>query len=112
MCRAVGKRGRKRNCLSKEQTASERIDNGRNSTAKFRPNHARRRLVDATAADLSGIVGFHRLFDVGRVSGTQLLFRQLYLAVLFAGTFWRFTAQLVRTKANVVAGMVNFFAGS
>ena len=34
-----------------------------------------------------GLRNFHRLFNVGGVSGRALLFRQLRFAVLFAGTF-------------------------
>src|SRR6266478_3784973 len=67
----------------KELTADERRRSKR-PAAFIWSNDAPRRLVDATAARLSRIVDLHRLFDVGRVSGSTLLLRQLHLAVLFA----------------------------
>ena len=66
-------------------------------------------MVDPAAARFSRIVDFHRLFHVGGVSGKRLLLWQLHLAFLFAGTFWRFAAQLVWTKAIVVAGLAHLF---
>ena len=55
----------------------------------FGETDASRRLVDSTAPRVSRIVDLHRLFHLGRVSGTELFFWQLHLAVLFAGNFWR-----------------------
>ena len=81
----------------------------RNDQAGIWPNHARGRLVDPTAARFYRIVDFHRLLDVGGVSGKRLFLRQLCLAVLFARTVWRFTSQLVWTEAGVVASLAHLF---
>src|SRR5437660_3820406 len=98
MCRGVGKRGKRQVSQLKELTADERRRSKR-PAAFIWANDARRCLVDATAAGLSRIVDLHRLFNVGRVSGKALLFRQLHLALLFAGILWRFAAQLVWLQA-------------
>src|SRR5438132_5677179 len=109
---AAGKRGRKRNCQLKEQPANEWIDHSHSSTPIFWRNDARRCLVASTAPRLSRIVDFHCLLHLGRVSGDSLFFWQLHFSVLFAGAFWQFAAQLVRSEANLVADLVNFFAGA
>ncbi len=51
-----------------------------------------------------GLGAFHRLLHLGGVSGDELLFRAVPLAVLFAGNFRRFAAQLVWTETGLVAG--------
>ena len=71
---------------------------------------ARGSLVDPTALGLSRIVDFYCLFDVGCVSRCALFCRQLHFAVLFAGDFWRFTAQLVWCQAGMVAELAYVFA--
>src|SRR6266550_7468972 len=97
MCPAVGKRGKRRSCQSKERTGNE-WSNSNPQTKFVWSNNARRCLVAPTAARVFGIVDLHRLFHVGRVSGRALLFRQLCLAILFAGTFWQFAACVVRAE--------------
>ncbi len=52
------------------------------------------------------------LLDLGGVPGTELLFRSLSFAVLFAGDFWRFAAQLVRPETGLVAGLAPLFSGA
>ena len=84
----------------------------RNDQAGIWPNYARGRLVDPAAARFHRIIEFYRLLDVGGVSGKRLFLRQLCLAVLFAGTAWRFAAQLVWTETGLVAAMVSIFAGA
>jgi hypothetical protein len=84
----------------------------RNDQAGIWPNHARGRLVDPAAARFYRIIDFYRLLHLGGVSGKRLFLRQLCLAVLFAGTIWRFAPQLVWTEAGVVAGLGNLFAGA
>src|ERR1700730_13523178 len=108
MCRAVGKRGRKRVCRSKGVTANECGDNS--SSTIVRPNHAQRRLVDPPTARVSRIVDLYRLFDVGGVSGNALLLRQLRLAVLLAGNFWQFAACVVWRQTELVAELAFFFS--
>ena len=44
--------------------------------------------------------------------GHELFFWQLPLAILLAGNFWRFAAQLVWAEADLVAGLANFFSGA
>src|SRR5437667_2258742 len=110
--RAVGKRGRKQSFPLQEPTANERVNHRGIATALLRRNDARRSLVDATAAGLSRIVELHRLFDLGRISGNTLLFRQLHLAVLFPGNFWRFATQLVWAETELVAELASVFAGA
>src|SRR6266542_3388841 len=105
----VGKRGKRRSCQLRE-TANER--NNSATPAFIRGDNARGRLVAPAAARFYRIVDFHRLLHVGGVSGKRLFLRQLCLAVLFAGTVWRFTAQLVWTEARVVAWLVHLFAGA
>src|SRR5512132_3058130 len=80
-----------------------------NHQAGIWPNHARGRLVDPAAARFYRIVDFHRLLHVGGVSGKRLFLRQLRLAVLFAGTVWRFATQLVWTETVVVASLAHLF---
>src|ERR1700737_1790328 len=111
MCREVGKRGEKRTFPEKERSPNEWIDNGDDSTPVFWGNDAGGCLVAAAAPRLSRIVDLYRLFHLGCVSGDSLFFRQLHLAVLFAGAFWQFAAQLVRSEANLVADLVSLFAG-
>src|ERR1700730_18020348 len=77
-----------------------------------RRNDARGCLVAAAAARLPRLVDLHCFLNMGGVSGRLLFFRQLYFSVLFAGTFWCFTAQLVRAKTELVARLVNLFAGA
>ncbi len=101
MCPGVGRRGKKRNCRWKGPVANDRRDS--DTTPFIWRNDAGRHLVGATAARLSRIIGFYRLFDVGGVSGQELFRRQLHLAVLFAGNFRRFATQLVRTQTWLVA---------
>src|SRR5437660_3018166 len=108
---AAGKPGRKPSFPLKERTANERIDNGNNSAALVRRNDAARSLVDSTAPCLSRLIDFHRLFNLGRVSGEPLLLWQLRLAVLFSGAVWGFAAQLVWTETELVARVVNLFTG-
>jgi hypothetical protein len=84
----------------------------RNDQAGIWPNHARGRLVDPAAARFYRIVDFHRLLDVGGVSGKRLFLRQLCLAVLFAGTVRRFAAQLVWAETGLVAAVASIFAGA
>ena len=79
-------------------------------TTFIRGNDARGRLVDPAAARFYRIIDFHRLLHVGGVSGKKLFLRQLRLAVLFAGTVWRFAPQLVWTETGVVAGLAHLFA--
>jgi hypothetical protein len=66
--------------------------------------------VDATAARFLGIVDLYRLLDLGRISGRALLFRQLYLAVLFTRAFRRLAPQLVWTETRMVAIVGPVFA--
>ena len=84
----------------------------RNDQADIWPNHAGRRLVDPAAARFYRIVDFHRLLDVGGVSGEKLFCWQLPLAVLFARAVWRFTSQLVWVEARVVASLAYLFASA
>src|SRR5277367_2127786 len=69
------------------------------ATAAFRTNFSPGRMVDSAGAGVFGIFHFHRLFDVGGVSGKSLLARNwrrgLSLAVLFAGNFWNVAARVV-----------------
>ena len=62
----------------------------------------------STVARLYRIIDFHRLLHVGGVSGSELFLRQLRLAVLFAGTVWRFAPQLVWTETGLVAAWLLF----
>src|SRR6266446_4171803 len=102
MFREVGKRGKKPGFQLKEPTANEW--NGSAPEKKFiRRNDAARSLVGATVARFFGIVDLYRLFNLGCVSGNALLFRQLHLAILFAGDFRRFAAQLAWTQTRLVA---------
>jgi hypothetical protein len=111
-CRAVGKRGGRRNCQSKAPTANERIDIGCAAEAKLVwPNHASRSLVVTANARFLRIVDLHCLSHEGCAAEHALLFRQLHLSVLFARDFWRFAAQLVWSKACVVAGLADLFSG-
>src|SRR5436190_13379492 len=84
----------------------------RNDQAGIWPNHARGRLVDPAAARFHRIIDFHRLLDVGGVSGKRLFLRQLCLAVLFAGTVRQFPAQLVWAETGLVASVASIFAGA
>src|ERR1700676_1905123 len=109
MCQVVGKRGKKRSFRLKGKTANEWNDNRCRAAPVVWPNDARRRVVDTTTACLLRIVDLYRLLNLGGVSGGPLLFRQLHLAVLFAGAFRCFTAQLALTETRLVAGLVAFF---
>src|SRR5438552_8738539 len=60
-------------------------------------------MVVATAARICRSIYFCCLLHVGGVSGQKLFLWKLPLAVLFAGTVWRFATQLVRAEACVVA---------
>ncbi len=91
---------------------NERFDNDGATPAFIRRDDARGRLVDPAVAGFYRIVDFPRLFHVGGVSGKQLFRWQLPLAILFAGTFWRFAAQLVWTEAVVVARLAYLFSGA
>src|SRR5438094_8241430 len=104
MCPGVGRRGKKRNCRWKGPVANDRRDS--DTTPFIWRNDARRHLVGATAARLSRIIGFYRLFDGGGVSWQELFRRQLHLAVLFGGNFRLFARQLVRTHTWLVARLV------
>src|SRR5205814_231491 len=75
-------------------------------------NDARGHLVDPAAARFYRFIDFHHLFHVGGVSGNELFLRQLRLAVLFAGTVWQFTPQLVWTETGLVAAVASVFAGA
>src|SRR5207247_10212681 len=101
MCPGVGRRGKKRNCGSKGPVANDRRDS--DTTPFIWRNDARRHLVGATAARLSRLIGFYRLFDVGGVSGQELFRRQLHLAVLFAGNFRRLTPTLVESVTGLLS---------
>src|SRR5205814_683931 len=94
-----------------ERAVNERIGY-RASAAIIWRNDARRCLVAPTAARVFGIVDLHSLFYVGRVSGRALLFRQLCLAILFAGTFWQFASCVVRAETHMVAGVAVVFTGA
>ena len=106
----VGKRGKRRSCQLKERTANER--NNCAATAFIRGDDARGRLVDPAAARFYRIIDFHRPLHLGGVSGKRLFLRQLYLAVLFAGTVWQFTPQLAWTETGLVAALASIFAGT
>ena len=67
-------------------------------------------MVVATVARFSRLNDVYHLFHMGGVSGEGLFFWQLHLAVLFAGDLRRFTTQLVRSQARVVAGLAHFLA--
>src|SRR5262249_5687597 len=84
----VGKRGKRRSCQSRKRTANEWNEGA--TPAVVRRNDARGRLVGPAAPRFCRIIDFHRLLHVGVVSGKRLFLRQLRLAVLFAGTVWRF----------------------
>src|SRR5947208_17041308 len=107
MVPVVGKREKRRSCQSKERTANER--NNSATPTFIRGDDARGRLVDPAAARFYRTVDFHRLFHVGGVSGKRLFFRQLRLAVLFAGTVRQFAPQLVWTETGLVAAVANLF---
>src|SRR5207244_3700789 len=80
------------------------------TTPLIRRDNARRRLVVSTAARLSRLIDIHRLFHVGGLSGGELFRWRLHLAILFAGNFRRFAAQLVWAEAGVVAELAPFLA--
>src|SRR6266851_8453960 len=75
------------------------------------PNPTPRRVVDSTADRVPRIVDLHCLRDVGGVSGRSLSLRTVRLAILFAGDFRSFAAQLVRTQASRVAGVAPVLSG-
>src|SRR6266481_2638933 len=108
MCPAVGKRGKRRNCQSKEPTANEWDDGA--ITPIIRRDDARRCMVDSAPPGFYWVVDFHHLFHVDCVSGKELFLWQLHFAVLFAGNFWRFATQLVWTETELVARLAAFFA--
>src|SRR6266581_9429006 len=111
MFREVGKHGKKPSFRLKEPTANE-WDSSAPEKKFIRRNDAGRSLVDAAAARVSGIVDLYRLFNVGCVSGNALLFRQLHLAILFAGDSRQFAAQLVWPETKLVAGLAFVFTGA
>src|SRR5438445_2610904 len=102
----VGRHGKRRTSRWKEPTVNEWSDNA--AASLIWRNDARRCLVDSAAAGLYRAVDFHYLFHVGGISGKELFRWQLHFAVLFAGNFRGFTAQLVRTETRVVAGLAYF----
>src|SRR5215475_13366087 len=106
----AGKRGKRRNCRLRERTANER--NNSATPAFIRGDDARGRLVDPPASRFYRIIDFYRLLNVGCVSGKRLFLRQLLLAVLFAGNFWRFAAQLVWAKTRLVARLATFLSSA
>src|SRR5437773_10918386 len=93
----VGKHGKKQNYPCKEPTASER--DGCVSTALIWANDARGCLVDTATSRLYWVVDFYCLFYMGGISGRELFLRQLCFAVLFAGTIWGLSTQLVWAEA-------------
>ena len=64
----------------------------------------------AAAPGLSWVEHVHRLLNLGGISGNALFFRELHLTILFAGNIWRFPAQLVWAKADLVARLAAVFA--
>src|SRR5580765_954717 len=106
----AGKRGKRRSYQLRERTANER--NNSATPAFIWGDDARGRLVDPAAARFHRIIDFHRLLDMGRVSGKKLFLRQLRFAILFAGTVRRFAAQLVWAKTGLVAAVASIFAGA
>src|ERR1041385_2763275 len=80
--------GKKRSCRLRERTAHER--NNSVAAAFIWGNDARRCLVDLSATRFCRTIDVHRLLHLGGVPGARLFLRQLHLAVLFAGTAWRF----------------------
>src|SRR5436309_10953128 len=106
----VGKRGKRRSCQLSERTANERNNDA--TPAFIRGDEARGHLVDPAAARFYRTIDFHRLLDVGGVSGKKLFLRQLRFAVLFSGTVWRFAPQLVWTETGLVAAVAFIFAGA
>src|SRR6266540_1302188 len=105
---AVGKHGKRRSCQWKEPRANEQRDSV--TTPLVRRDNALRRFVVTIAARLSRLIDIHRLFHVGGVSGEELFRWQLHLAILFAGDFRRFIAQLVWAEARVVAELAYLFS--
>src|SRR5206468_3518921 len=106
----VGKRGKRRSCQLRERTANER--NNGITPAFIRGDDARGRLVGPAAARFHRIIDFHRLLDMGRVSGKKLFLRQLRFAILFARAVRRFAAQLVWAETGLVAAVASIFAGA
>src|SRR5215471_21704806 len=102
-CREVGRRGGRRNCRLKEPTANER--ERRDSPTFVRRDNASRSLVVATAPRFSWAFDLRRLFHLGGASGSALSFRQLHLAVLFAGDFRELRACVDQRRAELVADL-------
>src|ERR1041385_7301480 len=105
---AVGKHGKRQSCQSKEPTANEWNDSV--GAPRLRRNDALRHLVVATVARFSRLSDLYRLFHLGGVSGEELFLWQLHLAILFPRNRRRFTAQLVRTQAQLVARLAYFLS--
>src|SRR5580692_7983304 len=72
-------------------------------------------MVDAAAIRISRPFRFHRLFELGRISGGALLARserrRLSFAILFARNFRQLAARYFRRETRLVAGMAVLLAG-
>src|SRR5437773_6101824 len=81
-------------------------------TALVWPDPAAGRVVGATASRFSWSRHFHRLLDVGGVSGSSLLFRTIPLAILLAGALGLLTARPLRAETRLVAGVAAVLTGA
>src|SRR5580693_5579858 len=72
-------------------------------------------MVDAAVVCISRAFRFHRLFELGRISGGSLLARserrRLSFAVLFPRNFRQLAARYFWRKTRLVAGMAVFLPG-
>src|SRR5579864_6369357 len=69
-------------------------------------------MVDPAIGRVPGFVHLLRLCQLGGLPGKVLLLGTVPLAVLLSGIVRRVTAQLVRAKTFLVAGVVAVFAGA
>src|SRR5467141_1625161 len=76
----------------------------------IRQDGATRPLVGRTVARLRRPLGLRGLRHLGRAAGRSLHLRAVSVAVLFARAVRRFSAQLVRAQAVVVAGLAALLA--
>src|SRR5260370_24758812 len=97
-CREVGRPGKERVFRLK---ADNEWDRSCPASPLIRSNHADRCLVGTTAPRFSRTRDVYRLLNLGCISGNPLLFWQLCLAFLFAGTFCPVPALLFRAKNSL-----------
>src|SRR5229473_4605691 len=69
-------------------------------------------MVGRTTIHWAWSLRLHYLCNVGGLSGKPLFLWPLHLSVLFSGTFWRFSAQLVWPSPGVVACVSAVFSGA